>query len=361
VLGWAQMTQSPNSTAVTIAALGAIRALIEETRGLKLKNSLHAWNAFRNGLQRLIQSLLHQLRQRRCHNELRRIFDYMGRVSRENEFKDEFDESVLDQLVRFTNAFEELVGPDKVRDTRLAAELKSVLESSCERHSPEQPWTLLLFGCSETVARVLAEFGKHHGLSLVVGEGRPKTHHGAHNVPSYVDAEAYVERLHSAGLKPNKLYIIPDACVASTMDRGTTPDGLPPIDAVLFGANGVYFEPEIQVAHSAGHLMCAICAKHFDTPVVVLTSATKISRLAKPGGAMLSRKSKWLCSDEELIERIEGTYGARTNWNPREDRIPCSLIAAVVTERGTINLGDEKIAKEQLGKQMEDVDELLDC
>jgi translation initiation factor 2B subunit (eIF-2B alpha/beta/delta family) len=110
---------------------------------------------------------------------------------------------------------------------------------------------------------------------LVVGEGRPKTHYGAHNVPSYVDAEAYVERLHSAGLKPSNLYIIPDACVASTMDRGMTPDVLPPIDAVLFGANGVYFEPEIQVAHSAGHLMCAICAKHFATPVVVLTSAQR--------------------------------------------------------------------------------------
>ena len=66
VLGWAQMTQSPNSTAVTIAALGAIRALIEETRGLQPKNPLHAWDAFRHGLHRLIQSLLHQLRLGEC-------------------------------------------------------------------------------------------------------------------------------------------------------------------------------------------------------------------------------------------------------------------------------------------------------
>ena len=77
------------------------------------------------------------------------------------------------------------------------------------------------------------------------------------------------------------------------------------------------------------------------------------------GGARLSRKSKWLCSDEELIERLEKTYGAKTTWNPREDRIPFDLIAAVVTERGIIDHSDEKKAKEQLSKQMEDVDGFL--
>jgi hypothetical protein len=165
VLGWAQMTQSPNSSAVTIAALGAIRALIEETRGLKLKNSSHAWNAFRNGLQRLIQSLLHQLRQRRCHNELRRIFDYMNSVYDDNKFKEEFDESVWNQLSGFTKAFEELVGADRARDTRLADELKLVLESLC-KHPAGHPWTLLLFGLQRNRFQSLGGIRKEPGSQL---------------------------------------------------------------------------------------------------------------------------------------------------------------------------------------------------
>jgi translation initiation factor 2B subunit (eIF-2B alpha/beta/delta family) len=360
VLGWAQMTQSPNSTAVTVAALGAIRALIEETQSLKLKNPSHAWNAFRTGLQRLIQSLLHQLRLRRCHNELRRIFDFLSQVSYGNQFKDEFDDSTLDCLSRFTVEFTNLIRADKDRDKRLATGLESVLKSLCRSHSAADPWTFLLFGCSETVARVLAEFGKNHKLSLVISEGRPKTQHGAHNVPSYIDAEAYAERLHSTELEPSQLYVIPDACVASTLDRGMMPNGLPPIDAILFGANGVYFEPEIRVAHSAGHLMCAICAKHFGIPVIVVTSATKISPKPEPGGERLSRRSRWFSSDEELIGRLEQIYKAKTNWNPREDQIPFQLIASIITDLGIIkDFGGTDDAKEELLKQMQEVNDLL--
>lgn len=178
------------------------------------------------------------------------------------------------------------------------------------------------------------------------------------NVPTYVDAEAYAERLHWCGLKPEKMNIIPDACIASTIHLGSM-GLLPRIDAVIFGVNGIYIDPGIMVAHTAGHLTCAISAKHYKTPVVVLGSSTKISEAAESAEAKLSRASKWYASDEEILERLRG-YGADTSWNPREDRVPFELIDVIITDQGLVCRSDgTDVAKNELRRQLQEIHKLL--
>ena len=317
VLSWVQLTQSPNSTAITIAALDAVRALLDQVVESRAKAPADAWNALQTGLRRLCNTLGDQLRKRRCHNELRRIFQFLDEIRRSTEFKDEFDDATFQSLALFTGQFLQIVKPDKNRHGRLAEELAKFLDRLSPGKPPAEPWTFLLYGCSDSVASVLAAFNLGRRMSLCIAEGRPKTHYGPHNLPTYVDAEAYAERLHWWGVKAEKTNIIPDASIASTINLGSK-GVLPRIDAVIFGVNGIYIEPEIMVAHTAGHLTCAISAKHFATPVVVLGSSTKISETAELGGAKVGRGSKWYASDEETLERLR-SYGADTSWNPREE------------------------------------------
>jgi hypothetical protein len=357
VLAWVQLTQSPNSTAITVAALGTVSALFDRVRELQFKDPVEAWKAFRTGLRRLLTTLGDQLRKRQCHNELRRIFNFLSAISNATEFKQEFDEAAVKSLSVYADNFASLVKPDKQRHGRLAHELCLALNALTPDSSATETWTFLLYGCSDSVASVLAAFNKDHKLSLCVAEGRPKTHYGPHNVPTYVDAEAYVERLVGWGVKAEKTYIIPDACIASALQLGVR-GPLPKIDAVILGANGIYIEPGV-VVHTAGHLATTICAKKFLTPVIILSSATKISLAAETGGQQTSRSSKWYASEEETLDRL-ASYGATTAWNPREDRVAFELIDAIITEQGTIlNREGNDGVKRSLTSQMEAVENIL--
>ena len=358
VLSWVQLTQSPNSTAITIAALGAVNALLDQVSDLRAKAPSDAWVALQTGLRRLLVTLGDQVRKRRCHTELRRIFDFLNEVHKSNEFKEDFNDAAFDGLTTYTKQFLQLVNPDKNRHARIAYELARVLDDLSPGRTPAEPWTFLLYGCSDSVASVLAAFNADRKINLCIAEGRPKTHYGPHNVPTYVDAEAYAERLHWWGLKAERTNIIPDACIASTINLGSK-KLLPRIDAVILGVNGIYVDPEIMVAHTAGHLTCAISAKHYATPVVVLGSSTKICQAAEPDGAKASRISKWYASDEDILDRLK-SYGADTSWNPREDRVPFELIDAIVTERGVVRrLDGADIAKAELSRQLQEVNRIL--
>lgn len=358
VLSWVQLTQSPNSTAVTIAALGAVRALLDQVSELKTKAPTDAWSTLHTGLRRLLNTLGDQLHKRRCHNELRRIFEFLDEIRRSNDFKEDFDEATFQCLALFTEEFFRLVNPDTLRHNHLASELAQFLDSLSLDRSTAGPWTFLLYGCSDSVASVLSVFNVARRMKLCIAEGRPKTRYGPHNVPTYVDAEAYAERLCWWGVKAETINIIPDASIASTMQLGST-GLLPQIDAVILGVNGIYIDPEISVAHTAGHLTCAVCAKHFSIPVVVLGSAAKISQQAGPGRAKDSRGSKWYTSDEEIRERLRA-YGADTSWNPREDRIPFELIDVIITNLGVVRRRDgSDVAKKELRRQMQEIDSVV--
>jgi translation initiation factor 2B subunit (eIF-2B alpha/beta/delta family) len=359
VLGWAQLTPSPNSTAITVAALGALQALVDQTIETRKKEPSEALETLRSGLQRLIQSLRHQLRTRCCHNELHRIFESLNCIYEAIQFKEELDDTVVTRLGVFAQRFMTLVRPNPDRHVKLAEELATVLQKLNSLRVATEPWTFLLYGCSDSVATVLASFARERRLRLCIAEGRPKTHHGARNVPTYIDAEAYVERLHSLGIKPENMSIIPDATIASTMDVGRK-GLLPQFDAVILGANGIYLEPEMMVSHSAGHLMRAICAKEFGIPVVILGASTKLSSRPERGEGKAVRHSQWFSSDEAQRERIK-EYGANTDWNLREDRIPLSFVDALITDRGTIfpkESNDQ--AKDELGRQMNELDSFLE-
>ncbi|HEY1580452.1 MAG TPA: HD domain-containing protein [Terracidiphilus sp.] len=357
VLTWVQLTQSPNSTAMTIAALGAVRVLLDQVAELRGKDTAKAWELLRTGLQRLLNTLTEQLRKRRCHNELRRIFGFLNDIHSNNAFKTDFDAATFESLADFTEKFLELANPNKDRHIQIAKELAKFLDGRYPGRSPAEPWTFLLYGCSDSVASVLAAFNADRRIRLCIAEGRPKTHYGPHNVPTYVDAEAYAERLYQWGVKADKTSIIPDASIASTIHLGIE-SALPRIDAVIFGINGIYIDPEIMVAHTAGHLTCAISAKHYSTPVVVLGSSTKILRFSEIGASIDSRASKWYASDEEVLQRLR-SYGADTSWNPREDRVPFELIDVIITDQGVIRRDDGlEVAKMELKRQLLQVDNL---
>jgi translation initiation factor 2B subunit (eIF-2B alpha/beta/delta family) len=358
VLTWVQLTRSPNSTAITVAALRAVRALLDEVKELRKKAPSEAWHALRTGLRRLLNTLGEQRRKRRCHNELRRIFEFLNQIYQDNEFKEDFDEAIFQGLEAFTEQFLRFAIPDKQRYSLLAKELAKVLDGLNPGRSLAGPWTFLLYGCSDTVASVLSAFNVDRRIRLCIAEGRSKTHYGPHNIPTYVDAEAYAERLCLCGVKAEQTNIIPDACIASTIHMGHV-GLLAPIDAVIFGTNGIYIDPEILVAHTAGHLTCAISARHYSTPVVVLGSSTKILQFSEKGEARTSRDSKWYASDKEALERLR-KYGADTSWNPREDRVPFELIDVIITDQGIVQRKDgSEAAKSELMGQLQRVDNLL--
>jgi translation initiation factor 2B subunit (eIF-2B alpha/beta/delta family) len=359
VLDYVKMAQSPTSTAVTRAALDATEALLEKStirndgRGRSL--------SFVDGMELLERSLKHQLKVRKCHNELRRLYEFIHDLLEQDGIGyEKYDPLAADLLKAYVVRFKALVGRDAARERLQVDNFQSALQSIVDSHSEGAPWTFLLYGCSETVAISLRELERNHEVRVWIAEGRPKTRHGAHNAPTYVDAETYVAQLRSAGFRGHHIYVIPDATIATAFDRSRNGAGpLGSIHAVIIGTNGIYVEPEISVAHAAGHLGVAIVAKAFNVPVIVLGSSAKIAKRSNREREASSRGDQWLPTSAEAIRRLRKEK-CNIEWNPREDHIPFNLLAAIVTEDGIVaqTTGVEE-AKRALSTWMASVDAYL--
>jgi translation initiation factor 2B subunit (eIF-2B alpha/beta/delta family) len=136
-----------------------------------------------------------------------------------------------------------------------------------------------------------------------------------------------------------ELNLIPDASVATFFARaneaafGVQSAGkmfLPSVDAVLFGTNGVYLEPEPCIAHTSGHLGVAIIAKELGIPLVVVASALKIADQPDHDWQLSHRgkRAEWLTCDSEFLDRLEGVG----IWNLREDHVPMRYVTCIVSD-----------------------------
>jgi translation initiation factor 2B subunit (eIF-2B alpha/beta/delta family) len=345
VLNYIQMTRSPNSTAVTMAALDAAAALVERTN--KEADRTAAWSHFAEGLELLNKSLAHQLRTRSCHIELRRVQTFItGLASRvEGSKTTERVEAFVSDLSNYTSRFARHIGNDYDRDRLLAEHFFSVLDGGPARSHAN----FVLFGCSETVARCLAGLQQRRkakqaaslAYSVWIAEGRPKTQYGAHNVPTYCDAVTYVQTLINAGCRPKEIHIIPDASVATRIDRGVADHNLR-IDAVLFGTNGIYLGDDVYVAHTAGHLGIAMIAATTDVPVIVLGAAAKIVEEPPREWQQSTRGGSWFTPNLDVVLSLEEktTVPIDSTWNPREDHVPMKFLTAIVTEKGVVRRSD---------------------
>lgn len=361
VLSYVQMARSPNSTAVTRAALGALRALLDRLPGDgdKITEDLDiSWRPFLNRLQLLGQSLADQLAERSCHIELRRIYEHIKSFLDEHGLATHYDADSVEKLRKYAERFKKIIGKDEEREMSIAKEFRRALTTVVQDGGNKRSWSFLLFGCSETVAASLAHTVKELGdVELWIAEGRPKARHGARNTPIYCDAEAYLATLKDRGFKSKKVSIIPDAAVASLIARGDSHKEKP-VDAVLFGTNGIYLSGKGAVAHTTGHLSIAMIASCFGgnkVPVIVLGTSAKIYPEPKSGWEEAKRHVDWLTSDSEFKNRLKKDYNADLDWNPREDHVPFDYLAAIVTEQGSVFPGrpDEK-PLEMLGTWMKE-------
>ncbi len=183
VMTYIQMAQSPSSTAVTHAALDAMQELLSQTAVTKDKqDSDEAWSFFCKGLQRLEHSLSGQIQQRRCHVELQRIHKEIQKISGQVQEGSGFDALAVDSVNKFVHQYNELV--------RLPSEAQVGQFASLLGHPKigKQVWTFLLYGCSETVAKVLAMFEAKHSPIRIDDRG------GAAQVAARCPEQAFLYR-----------------------------------------------------------------------------------------------------------------------------------------------------------------------
>ncbi|MFL6387483.1 MAG: hypothetical protein ACJ71U_08355 [Terriglobales bacterium] len=378
VINHLQMVYSPNSTGIARAALESLRAILDDNtdKSQELRGRLH----------QLMTSLNKQLERRNCHNEVARIRKRIGRAYSELEDAKE-TESVRNQLRNYVINFEKMFDDEGMG--KLGKCFWMCVGKHCRQLS-DGAYRFLLFGCSESVAGVLAKRKVDAQLTLYIAEGRPKTMHGAHNSPLYVDAESYAAKIREreamegiSGAYAAKIIIIPDACVATAFARG---DGLGPVpgfSAVLFGSNGVYYgrsDEKLQdtprlpdastqelldvsmcVAHTVGHLGVAITANFFNVPIIVVAAAAKISEKPAREWTTLLRGNKWLTTYPPCVDHIVEGCKAKIDWTPREEHVPLTLLSHLITEKGEIDLSQKNHPlRERLRQWDHDVDVELD-
>ncbi len=297
VITYLEMAYSPNSSAISIAALEAIDAAVMAVRSdhavapatsdnpepssvesppsladqSASATDMHALvqkevdpaEALRQVLAQLRESLRSQHMARKCHNELHRIRRSIEDLARRIDWdRDVKTEQWLTMLEDYTRVFREIISPTATFLAHMATNFWRELRTRGINGS--QRLHFLLTGNSETVATVLAARPSASqpagppatAIDLItVLEGRPKTRHGAGNLPIYIDGARYAETLKHAGCTAC-VRVIPDAAAATLIARGLDrqlPDECP-VSAVVLGANGVYYEPSVMIAHSIGHL-----------------------------------------------------------------------------------------------------------
>jgi translation initiation factor 2B subunit (eIF-2B alpha/beta/delta family) len=297
----------------------------------------------------LYKNLQRRLESRLCHAELRRITDFVEDVMKEimSQLADKDCGEYITALQEFQKTMSDVVKRPNRKDSSVADEFWK----NCKTLSGDKNKTslsVLLFGNSETVANVLAHYKKHGfgTLFCYIAEGRPKTLHGARNIPTYVDGEAYARTIREAeseqGLaREIKLRVIPDITAGTVMDKshvnGRDKKMYPAVDAVVFGANGIFVDnSQVTIAHTCGHLSIAATAKQLGVPVFVLTSAAKIQTRPIENWQRATRddKGKWLGSETSGLLGSLKEYEASVDWNPREDHVPVDLLDAIFTDLG---------------------------
>jgi len=325
IVNYVQMINSPSATAISRAGLELVRA----TAGREYATAQEA----REGLEQVHRTLESTIRERHCHNEVRRMADRVALAIKCLGDRAADMNGLLERLNAYVRQFEELVRSDGKLAQQQTTNVWDALSKLSQGRQPAE-WTFLLYGCSETVVRALTSAPEGSSVRVYIGEARPKTQYGARNKWIYMDGEAYAAMLKEAGFSEGKITIIPDALIASAMergkDKGVSRDDSPAIDAVLLGSNGVYYGDGIVTAHAAGHYQVAVVARQFKIPVVLIASAAKISPMRSIAEKTEHRKARWMTSDPDLLARLH--KHARITWNPREERVPFDLLAAIVTE-----------------------------
>lgn len=356
VLDYLRIVYSPNSTEMILAALEAIRDVAEaDSKPLQVS------------LQQLHEGLDSQLALRNCHNGLYHVLEFVKAALRAVTTDKQpavTEATVRERLTQFAKTAEDLIGPDCPQVQQLAdnfwSSLSEISESNVRTKSDQQRFDFLLFGCSESVVGVLRHAPQEIStLGLWIAECRTKSRHGPYNTQTYVDAERYAQMIQS-GVKPEgakmEINIIPDAGVATLLncvesgsfrDQAQRDDEnemyLPFMDAVVFGANGIYLKPRPCAAHTSGHLGVSIIAKSLKVPVIAVASALKIrvESLEDWVTSFRDKDAKWLTSDRELHDRLfgkkrgsDGKHAKVKAWNLREDQVPIDFISAFVSEIG---------------------------
>ena len=356
VVNYLRLRYSPNSTEMARAAIEALDDLAEWK---------HVPPAI--SLDQLEVNLRNHIHKRKCHTSLQRIVHFVSKALRYvRQHRNEMTSvsmQVRNDVSRFATAFRELIRPGGEASSKQSENcwlaMSHILPDNPS--GPRTRYDFVLLGCSESVVEVLARKPDDSYICLWVAECRPKSQHGPYNTQTYIDAERYSQMILNTKTASGRslahdvvINIIPDAEVATLFDRNerqTFVDPLqdfylPGIDAVLLGANGVYYGGSPSVAHTTGHLGLVLCANHFQKPIIVVGSSLKVQKDSANGWEKDFRDDKWrwLTSDEALKRRLEydGT-NKRENvhvWNLREERVPCELLTAIVSDQGIIYTSD---------------------
>lgn len=331
VINYVKLTLSPNATELTNAAI----SLIEDA-----KNSGRDRESLLISLEQAVRTLERLLETRQCYNALHRlknvIVNTRAALNLDTQGYNYAAQALNQKLASIATRLRR--NDDLRRYFGDAIQNKSIIDGQRESLG------FFLFGCSGSVAQaLLCKTLDRFKISIWIAECRPKSQHGAYNTAKYLDAERYVEMLASrfGSDYPSRVQIriIPDASVGTLFERARKPNVLEAdrIDAVLFGVNGIYYDPEVCVAHTAGHLSISLVAKEYCLPVIALGNTLKIMERPLDKWEESQRSTLWLTSDVALRERLKKLgLDDESFVNYREDHVPWRLLDAIVTEEGCI-------------------------
>lgn len=382
-----RVAHSPNSSGTATAALNAIGdtldvATLRATKGdSTIQCSFESKDACQieipldlvsDVMAQLRKNLQARLESRMCHVELKRVSDFVVALAT-NIMEQGTLQDCRDWLVAL-DEFRRKMGAVVDRPNSIESDTAAQFWKHCltlPGIKEREQLTVLLFGNSGTVANVIAQH-KHYGvknLFCYVAEGRPKSMHGARNQPTYLDVEAYSQTLRDAEKKCHEdkamsIRVIPDIAVGTVLDpshaSGRDAEKYPPVDAVVFGANGVFVnsDDDVTIAHTCGHLSIAATARQLNVPVFVVASAAKVQ--SQPMGdwqtATREDKGRWIGSASSGVLDGLKKLDAHTDWNPREDHVPINLLDAIFTDLGLCQCDDPK----QVADRLRDFEKTID-
>ncbi len=347
---------SPNTSQLISSALEALKTRIERPPQDQLQMAEYVTKqaAFQ------LEDTMQQLRQRPCHEGLRKIVELLSAVS--SVWSDEAGLKIKEAVSTLESCLEK----GMLRWTLLhavyevfkqqRASIKEQIQSGKFENLCDEYSDIIVYGYSQQVIDLLSHcFQKKRAIQPAVHvlECRTKTLHNASGQLVYHDGKRYAESLRKKLEYLKTLTLQPDVALGRIIQQSKRA-------LVFLGSNAVYENGTF--VHSMGHLSIAAIAKApclgSNCDVVIVTDSMKIGVEPTPDAIPFDSKERnpdtWLTHNKELIAELRAENVKLHNW--QDDHVPGELIdKLIIVDRGEIVEKDfvNHIARHQFdGKQV---------
>lgn len=328
---------SPNTSKLASIAIESINHILESTK----KESLEDRESFiENRLEGQIRDIDKQLRERPCHEALRKIRDLLLSLfaiwmEKKRALASAFSSVNMDSSSLIWTwlecaAYTFSKQREKIRVFKFGKESENLLDDYSD---------IVIYGYSRQVIQLLKfhfERQKNKRQDIHVLECRTKTLYSHSGNLLYLDGLRFAEKIAKEVGHTGELSIEPDMALGHIIDKATSakyvdedhPERQGRV-AILMGTNAVYSDGTFR--HSMGHLAVAAIAKSEDwvshCDVIVVTDSMKIGNNPIPSSRERN-PGAWLTPDREVLRRL-GKQGIKLhNW--QEDMIAAKYIDKLI-------------------------------